>query len=83
MSAIAAAKKRQEDAIKKQNGELAPDVDQDGKMINPHNPDFITRVPWYLGLDQVTTLKHHKMQKVDHFLSMTETDQLIESKLIT
>ena len=42
-------KKRKEDAKKKQSGELPPDVDQDGKMINPHNPDFITKVPLVPG----------------------------------
>lgn len=75
-------KKRQEDAKKKQAGELPPDLDQDGKMINPHNPDFITKVPWYLG-DSGPTLKHHNVQKVDHFLSLNESDQLIRSKLQT
>lgn len=73
-------KKRQNDAKKKQTGELPPDLDQDGKMINPHNPDFITKVPWYLG-DSGPTLKHHNVQKVDHFLSLSESDQLVRSKL--
>lgn len=59
---------------------MAPDVDQDGKMINPHNPDFITKVPWYLG-NSGPTLKHHNIQKSDHFLSLTESDQLIYQKL--
>jgi pre-mRNA-processing factor SLU7 len=72
-------KKRQEDAKKKQTGELPPDLDQDGKMINPHNPDFITKVPWYLG-DSGPTLKHHNVQKVDHFLSLNEADELLRSK---
>ena len=74
-------KQRQEDAKKKQSGEMAPDVDQDGKIINPHNPDFITRVPWYLG-DSGPTLKHHNIQKSDHFLSLSEADQLIQQKLV-
>lgn len=72
-------KKRQEDAKKKQTGELPPDLDQDGKMINPHNPDFITKVPWYLG-ESGPTLKHHNVQKADHFLSMSETDSLLQNK---
>lgn len=60
--------------------EKEPKLDQDGKMINPHNPDFITKVPWYLG-NSGPTLKHHSVQKVDHFLSLSESDALIEKKL--
>jgi len=74
-------KKPKDEAKKKQNGELPPDLDQDGKMINPHNPDFITKVPWYLG-ESGPTLKHHNVQKADHFLSMYETDKLIQNKLL-
>jgi pre-mRNA-processing factor SLU7 len=73
-------KKRQDDAKKKQSGEMAPDLDQDGKMINPHNPDFITKVPWYLG-SSGPTLKHHNIQKSDHFLSLSEADQIIYQRL--
>lgn len=70
---------RQETAKKKQTGELPPDVDQDGKMINPHNPDFITKVPWYLG-DSGPTLRHHSVQKSNAVLSMAETDALVQQK---
>ena len=79
-SSVPSFKKRQDDAKKKQSGEMAPDLDQDGKMINPHNPDFITKVPWYLG-SSGPTLKHHNIQKSDHFLSLSEADQLIYQKL--
>lgn len=74
-------KKRQEDAKKKQSGEIPPDMDQNGKMINPHNPDFITKVPWYLG-ESGPTLKHHNVQKVDHYLSLSESDNLIKQKVL-
>jgi pre-mRNA-processing factor SLU7 len=61
--------------------EKPPALDQDGKMINPHNPDFITKVPWYLG-NTGPTLKHHNIQKKDHVLSIAETDKLIETKIV-
>lgn len=56
------------------------DHDQDGKMINPHNPEFITKVPWYLG-SSGPTLKHHNIQKADHVLSLKESDELINQKI--
>ena len=58
-----------------------PSIDQDGKMINPHNPEFITKVPWYLG-NHGPTLKHHNIQKSDHVLSIAETDDIINQKVI-
>eukprot|EP01039_Chlorochromonas_danica_P005136 gene5136-5643_t len=60
--------------------EKPPSIDQDGKMINPHNPEFITKVPWYLG-NHGPTLKHHNIQKSDHILTLTETDELVSRKL--
>eukprot|EP01036_Dinobryon_divergens_P025620 gene25620-34188_t len=66
--------------MSKDNKEKEVKMDQDGKMINPHNPEFITKVPWYLG-NSGPTLKHHSIQKRDHFLSLAESDELIRSKI--
>jgi pre-mRNA-processing factor SLU7 len=90
--------------MSKDNKEKEVKMDQDGKMINPHNPEFITKVPWYLGNSGIyqsmqiyqhisniefiivkfflgPTLKHHSIQKRDHFLSLAESDELIRSKI--
>eukprot|EP00445_Apocalathium_hangoei_P004930 CAMPEP_0203846388 /NCGR_PEP_ID=MMETSP0359-20131031/4396_1 /ASSEMBLY_ACC=CAM_ASM_000338 /TAXON_ID=268821 /ORGANISM="Scrippsiella Hangoei, Strain SHTV-5" /LENGTH=685 /DNA_ID=CAMNT_0050761705 /DNA_START=58 /DNA_END=2115 /DNA_ORIENTATION=- len=41
-------------------GTAAPETDEaTGKMINPHNPSFITAAPWYLNQDK-PSLKHHQ-----------------------
>ena len=70
------------DLVKKMTEKINAEVDQDGKMINPHNPEFITKVPWYLG-DSGPTLKHHNIQKSDKFLSIADSDKLIQNKVST
>ena len=47
---LADKRKQRELAEARQSGAAAPAIDvQTGDMINPHNPEFITRRPWYLG----------------------------------
>merc|ERR1712166_1576783 len=45
-------------------GTIAPEVDEDGNMVNPHIPQYMSQAPWYL--DQKVGLKHQKgwMEKV-------------------
>jgi len=41
---------------------FATQLDEDGKPINPHIPQFMASAPWYLYQDQ-PTLKHQKNWK--------------------
>lgn len=76
-------KKKQDDAMKRAAGHLPPERDEvSGKMINPHNPEFITKVPWYLG-ESGPTLKHHADQKSNGELSMVDADNLFARKHAT
>jgi len=75
-----AFKAKQRDAELRREGELAPQTDENsGKIINPHNPDFITKVPWYLG-ESGPTLQHQGSNKATHELSMSEADELYSRK---
>ena len=64
---IADRKKSRELAEARQSGNVAPEVDvKTGAMINPHNPDFITKRPWYLGgNDDGPSLDHQGDQRLD------------------
>jgi pre-mRNA-processing factor SLU7 len=60
---ISDRKKSRELAEARQSGAVAPAVDvKTGNMINPHNPDFITKRPWYLGSnDDGPSLDHQNV----------------------
>eukprot|EP00551_Chaetoceros_affinis_P014480 CAMPEP_0203699724 /NCGR_PEP_ID=MMETSP0091-20130426/28141_1 /ASSEMBLY_ACC=CAM_ASM_001089 /TAXON_ID=426623 /ORGANISM="Chaetoceros affinis, Strain CCMP159" /LENGTH=93 /DNA_ID=CAMNT_0050572689 /DNA_START=6 /DNA_END=283 /DNA_ORIENTATION=- len=58
--------KSREEAAARASGQLPPEVDvKTGTMINPHNPEFITKRPWYLGGDAADgpSLDHQANQK--------------------
>lgn len=51
------------------SGQAAPEIDDStGKMINPHNPEFITKAPWYLNQGK-PSLKHHQAWNNKQFSS--------------
>lgn len=41
-------------------GTLPPEVDNDGNMINPHIPEYMSKAPWYLNQDEGAGLKHQR-----------------------
>jgi len=57
-------------------GTLPPEQDEDGNMINPHNPDYISKRPWYLG-ESGPSLKHQNAAKKETIMSMQEQDDLM------
>lgn len=61
-------------------GQIEPEMDTEtGKMINPHNPEFITKRPWYLG-ESGPSLVHHSKQKSDAVLSMKKADAIVQQR---
>ncbi|CAM9762117.1 unnamed protein product, partial [Phaeothamnion confervicola] len=73
-------KQRKQIAEKRQAGQIEPEQDvSTGQMINPHNPEFITKRPWYLG-DSGPSLTHHSKQQAANELSMKDADALLQSK---
>eukprot|EP00934_Nitzschia_sp_Nitz4_P006300 Nitzschia sp. Nitz4//scaffold133_size116822//22229//24157//NITZ4_003796-RA/size116822-processed-gene-0.103-mRNA-1//1//CDS//3329535363//6290//frame0 len=79
-------KKSRELAEARQSGQVAPQVDvKTGAMINPHNPEFITKRPWYLGSgeDAGPSLDHQQADpnsKSNHTLSMSMADELVKKE---
>nr|KYP34512.1 Pre-mRNA-splicing factor SLU7-A [Cajanus cajan] len=71
MACIAVAFKSREDHRKQieleeaRKAGLAPaELDEDGKEINPHIPQYMSSAPWYLNADR-PSLKHQKKWKSD------------------
>ena len=79
---IADRKKSRELAEARQSGTVAPAVDvKTGAMINPHNPEFITKRPWYLGEDAGPSLDHQADPTRDKvLLSMKSADEIVKQE---
>jgi len=43
-------------------GAIAPEVDEDGFLINPHMPQYMSQKPWYID-DGKSGLGHQRLQK--------------------
>ena len=82
---IADRKKSRELLEARQSGAVAPEVDvKTGSMINPHNPEFITKRPWYLGGgDTGPSLDHQGDQRLESEkleLSLSAADTLLQQE---
>ena len=55
-------RKASERAEAQKDGSIKPDLDVDGKEINPHVPKFIADAPWYASDDTSgkASLRHQK-----------------------
>ena len=52
-------KKQQELEEARKAGLAQPAVDEEGKEINPHIPQFMSATPWYMNEDR-PTLRHQR-----------------------
>lgn len=82
---IADRKAAREIAEARQSGTVAPQVDvKTNAIINPHNPEFITKRPWYLGNnDEGPSLDHQTLDpnaSDRQVLTMASADQLIKQE---
>lgn len=81
---IADRRKQKELAEARQSGQVAPAVDvKTNTIINPHNPEFITKRPWYLGGgDEGPSLEHQAAgeEQAKAELSLTSADLLLQQE---
>ncbi|GAX12620.1 pre-mRNA-processing factor SLU7 [Fistulifera solaris] len=69
----------------RQAGTAAPAVDRKtGQMINPHNPEFLTKKPWYLSAEaqesSAPTLEHQQQLVEKSELTLTQAEELLEQQ---
>eukprot|EP00584_Thalassiosira_punctigera_P007958 CAMPEP_0172539368 /NCGR_PEP_ID=MMETSP1067-20121228/10572_1 /TAXON_ID=265564 ORGANISM="Thalassiosira punctigera, Strain Tpunct2005C2" /NCGR_SAMPLE_ID=MMETSP1067 /ASSEMBLY_ACC=CAM_ASM_000444 /LENGTH=692 /DNA_ID=CAMNT_0013325039 /DNA_START=9 /DNA_END=2087 /DNA_ORIENTATION=- len=87
MASASERRSQRELAEARASGNAPPEVDvKTGAMINPHNPEFITKKPWYLaeGHDGGgPTLDHQADQRKEEDrreLSLGEADRLVKEE---
>ena len=56
-------KKRKEIEEARKAGTLPPERDNEGNMINPHIPEYMSKAPWYLNQEEGSGLKHQRLKE--------------------
>ena len=91
MASASERRSQRELAEARASGNAPPEVDvKTGAMINPHNPEFITKKPWYLaeggdggGMGGGPTLDHQADQRREEDkrgISLAEADRLVREE---
>jgi pre-mRNA-processing factor SLU7 len=70
-------KKAQELEELRKTGAAPPEVDEDGKMINPHIPQYVSQAPWYLNHTR-PGLKHQRSSNFKEKAKMDGMDAWYE-----
>ncbi|KAL3759464.1 hypothetical protein ACHAWU_000763 [Discostella pseudostelligera] len=92
MASASERRSQRELAEARASGNAPPEVDvKTGAMINPHNPEFITKKPWYLaegadsgmGMGGGPTLDHQADQRREEDkrgITLSEADRLVREE---
>ena len=68
-------RKKKEIEEARKAGTLPPERDNEGNMINPHIPEYMSKAPWYLNQSAGEGLKHQKQRLVKHYETLNKVNQ--------